>query len=161
VTSEQEIAEIEIRRGDRKDLPFMRSLLGFAYNWHLARFDTEVSISRYLDGWGREGDTAYLATEAGHPIGAGWYRLFDDDLHGYGYVDDETPELTVVVVPTRQGKGIGPRLLTALLERARFDGHPGVSVSVQRGHRDVENYLDAGFEQVAEEGETLTLLKPL
>jgi GNAT superfamily N-acetyltransferase len=161
VTESPEAVDVEIRRGDRKDLPFMRSLLGFAYNWHLARFDTEVSISRYLNGWGREGDVAYVATDGGHPVGAGWYRLFEDDLHGYGFVDDETPELTVVVVPTRQGQGIGPRLLTALLERAKFERHPGLSVSVQRGHSDTANYLEVGFEQVAEEGDTLTLLKSL
>jgi len=64
-------------------------------------------------------------------------------------------------VPTRQGQGIGPRLLSALLERAKFERHPGLSVSIQRGHSDTANYLEVGFEQVAEEGDTLTLLKSL
>jgi GNAT superfamily N-acetyltransferase len=152
---------IEIRRGDRLDLPFMRSLLGFAYNWHLATFDTEVSISRYVDGWGRDGDVAYIATDTGHPVGAGWFRLFHDRLQGYAYVDERTPELTVVVVPTRQGEGIGQQLLTALLERAKFEGYRAVSVSVQQGHADEDAYLERGFEVFAEDSDAVTLLKQL
>jgi GNAT superfamily N-acetyltransferase len=151
----------EIRRGDRMDLPFMRSLLGYAYNWHLATFDTEVSISRYVDGWGRDGDVSYIATESGHPIGAGWFRLFHDRLQGYGYVDERTPELTIVVVPTRQRQGIGLQLLTALLERAKFEGYPAVSVSVQRGNSDEETYRERGFEEFAAEDEAVTLLRKL
>jgi GNAT superfamily N-acetyltransferase len=152
---------IEIRRGDRMDLPFMRSLLGFAYNWHLATFDTEVSISRYVDGWGRDGDVSYVATDGGHSVGVGWYRLFHDRLQGYGYVDERTPEMTIVVVPTRQGQGIGLQLLTALLERAKYEGHPAVSVSVQRGNSDEEAYRERGFEEFADEGEALTLVRKL
>ncbi len=137
----------------------MRSLLGFAHHWHVAAFDTDISISRYVDAWGRAGDTALVATDAGHPVGAAWYRLFPDRMRGYGFVDERTPELTVVVVPTRQGEGIGRRLLEALLERARADGYAAVSVSVQRGHRDEETYHAEGFEQVAEHGDALTLRK--
>ena len=151
----------EIRRGDRMDLPFLRSLLGFAYNWHLTTFDTEVSISRYVDSWGRDGDVAYIATEGGHPIGAGWFRLFHDRLQGYGYVDERTPELTIVVVPTRQGQGIGLQLLTALLERAKYEGYPAISVSVQRGTSDEEAYRERGFAEFAEDGDAVTLVRTL
>ena len=41
-----------------------------------AAFDTDVSISHYVDGWGRKGDAALVAMEGGHPVGAAWYRLF-------------------------------------------------------------------------------------
>ena len=96
-----------VRRGDKLDVPFLRSLLGFAYNWHVNAFDTDISISRYVDAWGRKGDTALIAMDGGHSVGAGWFRLFPDTLRGYGYVDEETPEMTIVVVPTRQDEGIG------------------------------------------------------
>jgi len=152
---------VDVRRGDRLDLPFMRSLLGHAYNWHVAVFDTDISISRYVDGWGRKGDTALIATDGGHPVGAAWYRLFPDGSRGYGTIDDRTPELTVVVVPTRQGQGIGLQLLTVLLYRAKDDGFEALTVSVKRGDPDVERFLRLGFEQVAEDGDSLTLRRAL
>lgn len=146
-----------IRRGDRLDVPFMRSLLGFAYNWHVNAFDTDIAISRYADGWGRKGDTLLIAMDGGHPIGAAWYRLFPETLQGYGFLDADTPEVTVVVVPTKQGQGIGQKLLASLLERARTDGYDAVSVSLRRDQVDVPSYVEQGFVQVREEGETLTL----
>jgi GNAT superfamily N-acetyltransferase len=146
-----------IRRGDKLDVPFLRSLLSFAYNWHVQAFDTDIAISRYVDGWGRTGDTALVAMDSGHAVGAAWYRLFSPTLQGYGFLDAETPEVTVVVVPTKQGQGIGQKLLVTLLERAKTAGHGAVSASVRRDDSDVTNYLELGFEQVREEGETLTL----
>jgi GNAT superfamily N-acetyltransferase len=152
---------VVIRRGDRLDVPFLRSLLGFAYNWHVNVFDTDVSISHYVDGWGRTGDTALVAMQGGHSIGAAWFRLFPAASPGYGFVDDATPELTLVVVPTRQGLGIGQQLLTALLERAKADGFASISVSVERGTRDAEYFEENSFLHVAEHGNTLVLRCPL
>jgi GNAT superfamily N-acetyltransferase len=152
---------IDIRRGDRLDIPFMRSLLGHAYNWHVAAFDTDISISRYVDGWGRKGDTVLIATDGGHPVGAAWYRLFPDGSPGYGTIDDHTPELTVVVVPTRQGQGIGLQLLSVLLYRAKDEGYEAVSVSVRRGDHDMDEFVQQGFVQIAEDGDSLTLRRAL
>ena len=150
-----------VRRGDRLDVPFLRSLLAFAYNWHVNAFETDVSISHYVDGWGRKGDASVVAMEAGHSVGAAWYRLFTSMNPGYGFVDDGTPELTLVVVPTKQGQGIGKQLLEAVLERAKLEGFDALSVSVHRGDRETESYLAHGFAQVHEHGDTLTLRRPL
>ncbi len=150
-----------VRRGDRLDVPFLRSLLGFAYIWHVNAFETDVSISHYVDGWGRKGDAALVATEGGHSVGAAWYRLFTSMNPGYGFVDNDTPELTLVVVPTRQGQGIGQQLLAAVVERAKLEGYDALSVSVHRGDRETQSYLERGFEQVREHGDTLTLRRSL
>ena len=69
--------------------------------------------------------------------------------------------MTLVVVPTKQGEGIGEQLLAALVERAKDDGYAMLSVSAKRGDADAENYLASGFEQVREQGNTLTLRLPL
>jgi len=135
----------------------MRSMLTHAYNWHVNVFDTDIPIGRYVDGWGRPGDTALIAMEGGHRIGAAWYRLFRSSAPGYGYVDDQTPELTVVVVPSRQGEGIGQLLLTGLLDRAQADAYRGVSVSVEPGHPEVAIYEAAGFTEVGRTDRALTL----
>ena len=138
-------------------MPFMRSLLTHAYNWHVNVLETEVPIGRYVDGWGRPGDTALVAIEGGHRVGAGWFRLFRESAPGYGFVDDGTPELTVVVVPSRQGQGIGQLLLAGLLERAQADAYRAISVSVEQSHPEVAAYEEAGFEKVAESGHAVTM----
>jgi GNAT superfamily N-acetyltransferase len=152
---------IVIRRGDRLDVPFLRSLLAHAYGRHVNALDTEVPISRYVDNWGRRGDTALIAMDEGHSVGAGWYRLFSDGAHGYGFVDEQTPELTVAVVPSRQGEGIGEELLAALLARAGADGFPALSASVEKDYPERESLLGQGFEPVGESGMTLTMLRRL
>lgn len=155
------MSTVVIRRGDRLDVPFLRSLLAHAYNWHVTAFDTDIAISRYVDGWGRRGDTALVAMDDGHSIGAGWYRLFPEGVPGYGFVDAETPELTIVVVPSRQGEGIGEQLLETLLARAKGEGYASVSVSVERGKQEADSYLAKGFAQVDEHGKTLVLRRAL
>jgi GNAT superfamily N-acetyltransferase len=152
---------VVVRRGDRLDVPFLRSLLAFAYNWHVTHFETDISISSYVDAWGRKGDTSVIAMEDGHSIGAAWFRLFAADRPGYGFVDGETPEMTIVVVPTKQQRGIGEQLLDALVERASNQGYPAISVSIRRGDPDGERLASHGFEPVREEGNTLTLRRPL
>ena len=135
----------------------MRSLLTHAYNWHVRVFDTEVPIGRYVDGWGRPGDTALLAIEGGHRVGAGWFRLFREAAPGYGFVDESTPEVTVVVVPSRQGQGIGQLLLAGLVERAQADAYRGLSVSVEKRSEEIAAYEAAGFAQIAEDGKAVTM----
>ena len=146
-----------IRRGGQPDVPFMRSLLVHAYNWHVNRFDTDVPIGRYVDGWGRPGDTALLAIEGGHRIGAGWFRLFREAAPGYGFVDDETPELTIAVVPSRRGRGLGKELLAGLLAQAREDGFAAVSLSVEPDNPALHLYERSGFAKVGERGGALVM----
>jgi ribosomal protein S18 acetylase RimI-like enzyme len=153
-----------MRRGGRQDVRFLRDMLHHAYYWRERSPDEEPGpVSRYVKGWGRPGDTALIAVEDGFPVGAGWYRLFRRDQPGYGFVDEETPELTIAVVPSRRNRGIGDALLRALCERARAEGHRAISLSVERDNEAlVAFYEKHGFEKVAEHhGDTVTLLKPL
>ena len=87
-------------------------------------------VVRYHDGWGRGGDVALIGEDGGAPVGAVWYRLFTDDDHGEGYVDDVTPELAIAVVDGRRGEGIGAALMGAAVERARGEGLRQLSLSV-------------------------------
>ena len=149
-----------IRPAGAQDLPFLRDMLRHAY---YARWgtDADVPLERYVAGWGRPGDSAIVSIDEFQPVGASWYRLFETYEPGYGFVDEETPELTLVVVPTKQGQGIGGQLLDAVLERAKLEGFDALSVSVHRGDSETESYLAQGFEQVHEHGNTLTLRRPL
>ena len=87
-------------------------------------------VVRYHEGWGRDGDVALIGEDEGAPVGAVWYRLFTDDDHGEGYVDDVTPELAIAVLDGRRGEGIGAALMGAAVERARGEGLRRLSLSV-------------------------------
>ena len=96
-------------------------------------------------------------------MGAAWYRLFRRDLPGYGFVDEETPELAIAVVPSRRGRGIGEALIEALCERARDDGYHALSLSVERGNAAlVAFYEEHGFARVGgADDDSLTMRREL
>ena len=153
-----------IRRGGRQDVRFLRDMLHHAYYWRERNPGAEPGpVARYVKGWGRPGDTALIAVEGAFPVGAGWYRLFRHDQPGYGFVDEETPELAIAVVPSRRGRGLGEALLSALYDRARADGYRALSLSVERDNDAlVAFYEKHGFERVAEDGgDSVTMRREL
>ena len=91
-----------IRRGAHADVTFMRSMLAHAYHWRVAGLDAPIPLARYIENWGREGDVAVIAMEHGHRIGAAWLRRFPASAPGYAFVDEQTAELTISVVPSRR-----------------------------------------------------------
>ena len=145
-----------IRRAGSQDLPFLRDMLRHAY---YARWgdEADVPLERYVAGWGRPGDSAFVAIDEFQPVGAAWYRLFRADNPGYGFVDEETPELSIAVVPSKRGTGLGSELLDALLERARADGYAAISLSVERDNPAVALYERHGFERVREDADSYTM----
>jgi ribosomal protein S18 acetylase RimI-like enzyme len=154
---------IVVRRGGAQDVRFLRDMLHHAYYWKERAPDAGPGpVALYVKAWGRRGDTAVIALEGGFPVGAAWYRLFDKHGPGYGFVDERTPELAIAVVPNARGKGVGSKLLDALLARAREAGHPSVSLSVDSANRGaIELYGRHGFERVGEDGDSVTMLASL
>jgi ribosomal protein S18 acetylase RimI-like enzyme len=123
-------------------------MLRHAYYWRSR--ETEMPITRYVNAWGRNGDRALIALDDFHSVGAAWYRLYTEREPGFGFVDEQTPELTIGVVPSRRGKGIGSSLLDALLQRARKEGHKRISLSVEKSNPAVHLYESRGFRAVHE-----------
>ena len=151
-----------IRHGGRQDVPFLRDMLRHAYHWHVSALDdSDVPIARYVENWGRPGDEALVALEAGHPIGAAWYRQFRSSAPGWGFVDDETPELTIAVVPSRRQHGVGHDLLEALLARAKSNGYRAISLSVEKDSPGVRFYERHGFSVVGDNGAAVTMRREL
>lgn len=150
-----------IRRASHGDVVFMRSMLAHAYGWRVNQLSTDIPLARYVDNWGREGDVALVAAEGPNRVGAAWFRLFTAEAPGYAFVDGETPELTIAVVPSRRRHGVGQELLDALLEKARAEGHQAVSLSVEQGSPAVGFYERNGFERVTEDEGAVTMRRAL
>ena len=146
-----------IRRGNRQDVRFLRDMLRHAFYWRPGGGIEEASLWRYVVGWGRPGDAAVIALDEGFPVGAAWYRLFKRDEPGFGFIDEQTPEVSIAVVPSRRGQGFGGRLLAALIELAREQGYPALSLSVAADSRAVEVFERAGFRRSTEEDGTWTM----
>lgn len=149
-------AAIMIRPGESQDVTFLRDMVRHT---GLDRSGVTIAaepppLSRYVVGWGRAGDTALIALdEATHvAVGAAWYRLFAAAEPGYGFVDEATPELTVAVVPSRRGEGIGQALLSAIVEQARADGIAAISMSAVRDTPAVALFEENGFRAIREHG---------
>jgi GNAT superfamily N-acetyltransferase len=147
-----------LRPVDIHDVRFLRDMLRHAYYWRVAE-DSERPVYRYVQNWGRAGDAGVIAMDGPHAYGAAWYRLFDAKEPGFGFVDEETPELTIAIVPSRRGKGVGKELLEALLAQARADGFGAVSLS--SSHEQRAYYERLGFEAVGETEHAVTMLARL
>ena len=119
-------------------------------------------LAKYVSDWGRVGDMGFVAVDvgSGEPIGAVWLRLLKGSERGYGYVDDETPELGMAVLAKYRGRGIGSALLSRLLDAAGVV-YTSVCLSVSSDNPAARLYRRAGFEPVSESGTSLTMIKKL
>jgi GNAT superfamily N-acetyltransferase len=147
-----------LRPVDIHDVRFLRDMLRHAYHWRIAE-DEERPVYRYVQNWGRRGDAGVVAIEGPHSYGAAWYRLFTEEEPGFGFVDEQTPEVTIAVVPSRRGKGAGKELLEALLDRARAEGYAAVSLSAAADQ--IPYYERFGFETVRKGDHAVTMLRRL
>lgn len=119
-------------------------------------------IAKYVRAWGRAGDMGLIAVDVagGEPMGAAWLRLLKGDERGYGYVDDETPELGMAVLPEYRGRGVGSDLLGRLLKSAGAV-YRSVCLSVSADNPAVRLYGRTGFERVRECGASLIMVNRL
>lgn len=106
-------------------------------------------LTKYVQDWGRKSDRGFVAMDAQTPMGAAWYRLFTADNPGYGYVDDNTPELAIALPPRYRNKGLRKALLLHVFEQAKTDGYQQISLSCDPTNDNALSlYQKLGFEQV-------------
>ncbi len=159
---------IPIRSADRSDLRFLEQMLFEAAFWRpgqtrpaIVSALAEPELAKLLADWGRDGDTGVVAEMGAEPVGAAWYRFWSDDDHSYGYVDASIPEVAIGVVERHRGRGVGTALLEALVESARFEKIPALSLSVERDNPALRLYERIGFEIVGSGGNAWTMLLAL
>ena len=100
-------------------------------------------FARYVEGWGRVGDTGFVAhnKKDGMLLGAVWLRKPADKPHA-------PLELAFVVTPEHRRHGIGTALLTQLV-RANPE-HSTISLSLVTGKPVLRLYERFGFKVVEE-----------
>ena len=115
-------------------------------------------LVRYVRDWGRRaGDRGIVAEEDGTVVGGAWLRRWHKSDHGYGFVSEATPELSMAVVPERRGRGIGTELLRRLLAEATTS-YSSVSLSVAEYNGARRLYERFGFRAVGSDGDSITML---
>jgi ribosomal protein S18 acetylase RimI-like enzyme len=117
----------------------------------------DPDLARYVRGWGRTGDAGVVALMSmDEPVGAAWLRLWSAKDRGYGFINVETPELTIAVRPEYRGRGVGTRLLDHLLQSAD-QVHRSVSLSVSVLNPAVRLYRRFGFIPVGGDANSTTM----
>lgn len=116
-------------------------------------------LARYVQDWGQTGDYGFLASgvETGVLLGAAWIRLLTGKNRGYGYVDDDTPELSIAVLPQHRGQGIGTALLGCLFSSS--PGSSSISLSVSGDNPALKLYQRFGFRIVGENAGSFTMIR--
>jgi GNAT superfamily N-acetyltransferase len=157
----------EIRIGHTADYPTVQRVLYEAATWdkedapplEIALQHPELTI--YHEGWGKPGDTLVVAQVDGKIVGGGYARFFTEAVHGYGFVDEGTPELALAVWSTHRGMGIGRRLLERLHEVLRTLGVEAISLSVAETNPAVGLYEKSGYRTIDSDGGSIRMVKNL
>jgi GNAT superfamily N-acetyltransferase len=160
------VEEVRIRPAEAADFTFLATMLGEAAVWRPDKptptADEVLADPRYamyLEGWPRSGDHGLIAEQHG-PVGAAWYRTYTEASHGYGFIAEDVPELSIAVIASRRREGIGRRLLLGLIEASEAQGHAALSLSVNLGNPARHLYESVGFQPVGEPRETaLTMIR--
>ncbi|BCL37681.1 N-acetyltransferase [Nostoc sp. MS1] len=104
-------------------------------------------LLKYVENWGLPGDIGFAATlvNSDVSVGAAWLRLFTKNNQGYGYIDDQTPELAIAVLPEYRNQGIGTKLITHLIAAAKVV-HPSISLSSRKSNPALRLYQRLGWQ---------------
>ncbi|HET9380822.1 MAG TPA: GNAT family N-acetyltransferase [Streptomyces sp.] len=156
-----------LRAATGDDAGFLVDMLMAAVNWDPAREEASRDqvlgnhrTAHYVQGWPRPGDLGVVAVDrGGQPVGAAWLRLFGADDPGYGFVAADVPELSLGVVPSWRGRGVGRALLAEAARRAAGSGFTRICLSVERANRARRLYVGAGFTTVESGPDSDTMIK--
>lgn len=159
------MTEYCVRPIETEDVPFLWEMLYASLHTQAGDEPLESGIvhspelSKYVEGWGREGDFGYIAVDTlGRRLGSITLRLYDEQNAGYGYVNAATPEMGMAVIEEARGKGLGTLLMQAALDEARQRGTQAVSLSVDPNNAAIRLYRRFGFEEIGMCGTSVTML---
>lgn len=157
--------EIRCRPAGAEDFTFLATMLGEAAVWRpdkptptAEQVMADPRYALYLVGWPRHGDYGLVAEQDGL-VGAGWYRIYTEADHGYGFVAEDVPELSIAVIASRRHEGFGKRLLVDLIGASVAQGHRALSLSVAENNPARALYASTGFVPVEKHGRSWTMVR--
>lgn len=108
----------------------------------------EEHYHKYIKDFGREGDFALVCEDDGRVSGIIWVRLFKEEDKSFGFVDENTPELTLSVLAGYNEQAIGKELIELLMNELKIRGVKQVSTSICENHEIFDVYTLVGFKEV-------------
>jgi ribosomal protein S18 acetylase RimI-like enzyme len=117
----------------------------------------QPEYARHVEGWGRAGDTGFVAYDAEQKdelLGAAWFRL----PPGEGE-EKATPELAFAVKSGHRKRGIGAALLTQLVKAN--PQYTAVSISASANNPAVRLFDRFGFKIVQQSDRAVTLRREI
>lgn len=157
--------DVQCRPAGGEDFPFLATMLGEAAVWRpdkptptAEQVMDDPRYAMYLTGWPRQGDYGLIAEQDG-PVGAAWYRTYTESNHGYGFIAEDVPELSIAVIASRRHEGIGRRLLIDLIEASVAQGYLAMSLSVAEDNPARRLYESTGFVPVEKHGRSWTMVR--
>ena len=112
---------------------------------------------RHVEGWGRAGDTGFVAYDAQQKeelLGAAWFRLPPAEAE-----EQPTPELAFAVKSGHRKRGIGAALLTQLVKANPH--YSAVSIAAGANNPVVRLYDRFGFKIVQQSDHAVTLRREI
>ena len=125
--------------------------------------ETDPVLRRYWEHFGSQpGDMAVAGQITEGVIGGiAWARILGGDHPGYGYLDDQTPEIAVAVQPGQRNQGLGKALLIALCDGLHDADYTQASLSVDKDNPARHLYERLGFTVAKENNTDLIMVKQL
>lgn len=117
-------------------------------------------INKYVINWNeKEDDLAIVGTKNDELVGAIWGRKFEEEKKGYGFVDKNTPEISMAVKEEFRNMGIGTSLMNQIENEFLKLGITKLSLSVDKQNPAKELYKRCGYKLYEEQETAITLIK--
>ncbi len=117
----------------------------------------QPDLKKYIQDFGRIGDFCLVAELNGKLLGAIWIRL----IKGYGFIDTETPEMSMAVLKGYRGNGIGKQLLTKMIDTLKDNQVKQVSLSVDKKNFAHGFYKEYGFVDYSTSEKSIIMMREL
>jgi ribosomal protein S18 acetylase RimI-like enzyme len=155
-----DLGVLTIRAATADDAGFLAGMVAVAVDWRpgssprpVASVAGDPALAHYVSDWPRHGEVGFVGIRVDRrPLGAAWWRFFTREDPGYGFVDPAIPEVSIGVVSEARGRGVGTRLLQAVIDEGRRRALPGLSLSVERDNPARALYERLGFTVVGLDG---------